>query len=69
MQLEEFVQLHSQMKFYRCLDIDYVAIGEGENSVVGLAAYIKTGNDYSQLNLYRDEDGTVKINEKIMLKT
>tara|TARA_A100001015_G_scaffold321655_1_gene453761 strand:- start:3457 stop:4974 length:1518 start_codon:yes stop_codon:yes gene_type:complete len=51
-----------------CLDIDYVAIGEGENSIVGLAAYIKTGNKKILESIksfaYRDEDGTVKINRE-----
>jgi len=59
--------------FYReiltnCNNIDYVAIGEGENTIIALAASIKAKNE-NLLNsihsfAYRDKDGTVKVNRK-----
>ncbi len=51
-----------------CNDIDYVAIGEGENSVVALAASIKTKNENLLSSIksfaYRDKDGIVRINRE-----
>ena len=49
-------------------DIDYVAIGEGENAIVGLAASIKAKNE-NLLNsiksfAYRDKDGIIRINRE-----
>ena len=51
-----------------CNNIDYVAIGEGENSIIALAASIKTKNE-NLLSLiksfaYRDKDGVVRINRE-----
>ena len=51
-----------------CNDIDFVAIGEGENSIVALAASIeaKNGNLLSAIKsfAYRDKDGKVIINRE-----
>ena len=51
-----------------CKDIDYVAIGEGENTIVALAVSIKTNNE-NLLNsiksfAYRDKEGVVRINRE-----
>ena len=49
-------------------DIDYVAIGEGENSVVALAASIETKNEnllsFIKSFAYRDKDGVVRVNRE-----
>jgi len=51
-----------------CNDIDYVAIGEGENSVVALAASIEKKNENLLSPIksfaYRDKDGVVRINRE-----
>ena len=51
-----------------CNDIDFVALGEGENSIVALAASVKTGNENILKSIksfaYRDKDGLVKINRE-----
>ena len=51
-----------------CSDIDYVAIGEGENTIVALAASIKTKNENLLSHIksfaYRDKDGVVKVNRE-----
>ena len=51
-----------------CNDIDFVAIGEGENSIVALAAAVKTKNENLLSKIksfaYRDKDGVVKINRE-----
>ena len=51
-----------------CNDIDYVAIGEGENSIVALAASIKTKNENLLSSIksfaYKDKHGAVKINRE-----
>lgn len=51
-----------------CNDIDYVAIGEGENSIVALSAYIKTRNEKILESIksfaYRDKNGEIKINKE-----
>jgi magnesium-protoporphyrin IX monomethyl ester (oxidative) cyclase len=51
-----------------CNDIDFVALGEGENSIVALAASIKTGNENLLRSIksfaYRDKDGLVQINRE-----
>ena len=51
-----------------CMDIDYVAIGEGENSIVALVAYLETRNikilESIKSFAYRDEDGNIKINKE-----
>ena len=49
-------------------DIDYVAKGEGENSVVALAASIETKNEnllsFIKSFAYRDKDGVVRVNRE-----
>ena len=49
-------------------DIDYVAIGEGENAIVSLAASIKAKNEKLLSSIksfaYRDKDGVVRINRE-----
>ena len=49
-------------------DIDYVAIGEGENSVVALTASIETKNEnllsFIKSFAYRDKDGVVRVNRE-----
>ena len=51
-----------------CNDVDYVAIGEGENSIVDLAASIKAKNENLLSAIksfaYRDKEGVVKINRE-----
>jgi len=51
-----------------CKDIDFAAIGEGENSIVALAASIKAKNNNLLSSIksfaYRDEDGLIKINRE-----
>ena len=51
-----------------CNDIDYIAIGEGENTIVALAASIKAKNEnllsYIKSFAYRDKDGIVRINRE-----
>ena len=51
-----------------CNDIDYVAIGEGENAIIALAASIKTKNENLLSSIksfaYRDKDGLVRINKE-----
>ncbi len=51
-----------------CKDIDYIAIGEGENSIVALAAYIERKDKKILESIksfaYRDEDGKVVINRQ-----
>jgi len=51
-----------------CNDIDYIAIGEGENSIVALAAYIENKDKKILESIksfaYRDEDGKVVINRQ-----
>lgn len=51
-----------------CKDIDYVAIGEGENSIVALAAYIQKRDEKILKSIksfaYRDQDGVVQINNE-----
>ena len=51
-----------------CDDIDYVAIGEGENAIVALAASIKTKNENLLSSIksfaYKDKDGVVRINRE-----
>ena len=51
-----------------CDDIDYVAIGEGENAIVGIATSIKTKNENLLSSIksfcYKDKDGTVRINRE-----
>ena len=51
-----------------CNDIDYVAIGEGENSVVALAASIEKKNEnllsFIKSFAYRDKDGVVRVNRE-----
>ncbi len=51
-----------------CNDIDYVAIGEGENSMVALAASIKAKNEnllsFIKSFAYRDKEGIIKINKE-----
>ena len=46
-----------------CQDIDFIAIGEGENSIVALAAYMQSKDKKileSIKSFGRDEDGSVK---------
>ena len=49
-------------------DIDFVAIGEGENSIVALAASIETKNENLLSAIksfaYKDKDGVVRINRE-----
>ncbi len=49
-------------------DIDYVAIGEGENAIVSLAASIKAKNEKLLSSIksfaYREKDGVVRINRE-----
>ena len=51
-----------------CSDIDYIAIGEGENSIVALATAIKTKNENLLSSIksfaYKDKDGVIKINRE-----
>ncbi len=51
-----------------CQDIDFIAIGEGENSIVALAAYMQSKDKKILESIksfaYRDEDGSVKINRQ-----
>jgi len=51
-----------------CKDIDYVSIGEGENTIVALATAIKEKNEKLLSHIksfaYRDKDGEVKINKE-----
>jgi len=51
-----------------CKEINYIAIGEGENSIVALAAAIQSKNEnlISQIKsfAYRDEEGVVKFNKE-----
>jgi len=51
-----------------CNDIDYVAIGEGENTIVALAASIKAKNEkllsYIKSFAYRGKDGAVMVNRE-----
>ena len=51
-----------------CNEIDYVAIGEGENSIVALAASIWSKNESMLSKIksfgYKDKDGVVKINRE-----
>ena len=51
-----------------CNDIDYCAIGEGENAIIALAASIKTKNENLLSSIksfaYRDKDGVVRINRE-----
>ena len=51
-----------------CKDVDYVAIGEGENTIVALAALIKEKNEkllsYIKSFAYRDKDGAIRINRE-----
>ena len=51
-----------------CNDIDYVAIGEGENTIVSLAAAIKAKNENLLSTIksfaYRDKDGVVRVNKE-----
>jgi len=51
-----------------CKDVDYVAIGEGENTIVALAASIKAKNEKLLSHIksfaYRDKDGAVRINRE-----
>lgn len=51
-----------------CNDIDYVAIGEGENSIVALAASIKAKNENLLSSIksfaYKDKHGAVKVNRE-----
>jgi magnesium-protoporphyrin IX monomethyl ester (oxidative) cyclase len=51
-----------------CNDIDFVAIGEGENSIVALAASIEAKNENLLSAIksfaYRDKDGKVIINKQ-----
>jgi radical SAM superfamily enzyme YgiQ (UPF0313 family) len=51
-----------------CKDIDYIAIGEGENSIVALAASIEKKNENLLSKIksfaYRDKDGVVRINHQ-----
>ena len=51
-----------------CNDIDYVAIGEGENTIVALAAAIKAKSEkllsYIKSFAYKDKDGEVRINRE-----
>ena len=51
-----------------CSDIDYIAIGEGENTMLSLATAIKTKNE-NLLNsiksfAYKNKDGEIKINRE-----
>ncbi|MDP7195019.1 MAG: cobalamin-dependent protein, partial [SAR202 cluster bacterium] len=51
-----------------CNNIDYVAIGEGENSIIALAASIKAKNEnllsFIKSFAYRDKDGVVRVNRE-----
>ena len=51
-----------------CDDIDYVAIGEGENTIVALAASIKAKNENLLSSIksfaYKDKDGVVRVNRE-----
>ena len=51
-----------------CNEIDYVAIGEGENTIVALAASVKAKDKNLLSHIksfgYRDKDGVVKINRE-----
>ena len=51
-----------------CSDINYVAIGEGENAIVALAAAVKAKNENLLSSIksfaYRDKDGVVRINRE-----
>jgi len=51
-----------------CNDIDYVAIGEGEKTIVALAASVKAKNENLLSSIksfgYKDKDGTIKINRE-----
>ena len=51
-----------------CNNIDYIAIGEGENTIVSLAASIKAKNENLLTTIksfaYRDKDGVVRINRE-----
>jgi len=51
-----------------CKEIDYVAIGEGENSIVALTASIEAKNENLLSSIksfaYRDKNGIVKINRQ-----
>ena len=51
-----------------CNDVDYVAIGEGENTIVALAASIKAKNENLLSSIksfaYKDKDGVVRINKE-----
>ena len=59
--------------FYReilanCKDVDFVAIGEGENSIVALAASVKEKNEKMLSSIksfaFRDEKGVVHVNRE-----
>ena len=51
-----------------CNDIDYVAIGEGEKSIVALADSIKAKNENLLSSIksfsYKDKDGVVRVNRE-----
>ena len=51
-----------------CSDIDYVALGEGENAIVALAASIKAKNENLLSSIksfaYKDKHGAVKVNRE-----
>ena len=51
-----------------CAEIDYVAIGEGENTIIALATAIKEENEKMLSNIksfaFRDKDGSIKINRQ-----
>ena len=51
-----------------CNDVDYVAIGEGENTIVALAGSIKEKNKNLLKSIksfaYRDKDGSIKVNRE-----
>ena len=51
-----------------CSDIDYIAIGEGEKTIIALAASIKAKNENLLSSIksfaYKDKDGAIKINNE-----
>jgi len=51
-----------------CMDIDFVAIGEGENTIIALTAAIKSKNkkmlDEIKSFAYRNDEGEVKVNHQ-----
>jgi radical SAM superfamily enzyme YgiQ (UPF0313 family) len=51
-----------------CKDVDYIAIGEGENTIVSLAGVVNAKNNKLLSHIksfaYRDEDGEIRINRE-----